>query len=254
MIIPNRPLIESAFVTAHQHPQLPITCPWACGQRLQGSDFNTHALRMHGEAVPHAIKVPLPQYRDARIDRSDDLRRRAWLQTFTGRAFTPLDPRPEDVCIEDIAHSLACMNRFTGHTREPYSVAQHSILASTYIRDVYGASTRMQLAALLHDASEAYLVDVPKPIKPFLVGYEEIEARVQHAIGEKFGLTLEDFNGALVKAVDFRVLATEKRDLLGPEPQSWGDLPEPFADVIAPMEWREAEAAFLARFKELSRG
>lgn len=243
--VTDRTIIEAAFTAAYRNPQLPIVCPWGCEKSVFGSQFNTHALDAHGEPTPKMETIVV--HREARVDM-----RSAWIQTFTGKAFEPLDPQVEDICIEDIAHSLACMNRFTGHTRIPYSVAQHSVLASVHIRDLYGVSVRMQLATLMHDGSEAYLVDVPKPIKSHLVGYEEIETRVQYAIGQKFGLDMLDFNHPLVKEVDFRMLATEKRDLLGPEPRSWGKLIEPFEEVIVPMGWQEAEAAFLARFKELT--
>jgi hypothetical protein len=102
-----------------------------------------------------------------------------WIQTFTGRRFWPMDPRLDDIDIEDIAHALAMKCRFSGHTDLFYSVAEHSILVSRAVKE-------HKLAALLHDASEAYLTDVPRPIKPYLVGYRDIEAGLDSVIAAKF--------------------------------------------------------------------
>lgn len=107
-----------------------------------------------------------------------------WIQTYTGKKFFPLDPDPELICIEDIAHSLAMQCRYNGHTRRFYSVAQHSvILASKFFK-----SHDLRFAALLHDASEAYLSDVPLPIKhlPQFTFYREAEDRLQRMIFAKF--------------------------------------------------------------------
>lgn len=109
-----------------------------------------------------------------------------WMQTYTGRQFWPLDPRPSEVFIEDIAHSLSLQCRYAGHCKRFYSVAEHSVLLARWLRGKYGAITA--LYGLLHDASEAYLVDVPRPVKPSLTGYKEVEAKVQAAVFQRFGL------------------------------------------------------------------
>lgn len=103
-----------------------------------------------------------------------------WIQTYSGRAFYPLAPYPQDVCIEDIAHALSQLCRFGGHCRRFYSVAEHSVLLSRVVVPEF------QLWALLHDASEAYLVDVPRPIKKQLPAYVEAERRVMAAICARF--------------------------------------------------------------------
>lgn len=113
-----------------------------------------------------------------------------WLQTFTGRQFFPMDPRPDEVFIEDIAHSLSMQCRYAGHCLRFYSVAEHSVLLTRYFRQK-GAPLTTQLWALLHDASEAYLVDVPRPVKPYLEGYRQAEAAVMRAICERFGLPID---------------------------------------------------------------
>jgi uncharacterized protein len=96
-----------------------------------------------------------------------------WIQTYTGKQFWPLSPLPEDIVIEDIAHALSMQCRFGGHVRTFYSVAQHSVHVSLLVEPQYA------LWGLLHDAAEAYLVDLPRPIKKFSemgLLYQEIEA------------------------------------------------------------------------------
>lgn len=108
------------------------------------------------------------------------------IRTYTGKLVNPLDLRPEDIDINDIAHALALCNRFAGHTKFPISVAQHSVYVSKLC-------PQHRLAALLHDASEAYLGDVTKWLKrsDSMAGYREAEDRAQSVICGVFGLPLE---------------------------------------------------------------
>jgi len=123
-------------------------------------------------------------------------RDRAWIQTYTGKKFYPIDPDPELICIEDIAHGLSMKCRFNGHCSRFYSVAQHSVLISQLFD-----SAQVKLEALLHDAAEAYLCDVPSPLKrlPEFEFYRAAEKRLQSAIMRRFGLP--EFN-PFVKAAD----------------------------------------------------
>jgi 5'-deoxynucleotidase YfbR-like HD superfamily hydrolase len=182
----------------------------------------------------------------------------AWLQTFTGKIFEPMNPQPEQVDILDIAHGLSHICRFSGQCSEFYSVAQHSAMASHVVALLDGflllsAEDRvgMQLIALLHDASEAFIVDVPTMIKAELPRYKEIEAGVMRAVARKFDLDIAVFDHPLIHEADAVMLATEKRDLMGPEPQPWIDLPKPYGGSIFPMEPKQAKQSFLERFKEL---
>ena len=102
-----------------------------------------------------------------------------YIETYTGKKMYFLDPKPEMICIEDIAHALANACRFGGHTITFYSVAQHSITVAELAEN--------RLEGLLHDASEAYLVDIPKPIKGHLTSYKTIENNLMAAIAERFG-------------------------------------------------------------------
>lgn len=103
------------------------------------------------------------------------------IRLHSGRYMDPFDPKPEDICIEDIAHGLSHQCRFGGHTQNFLSVAQHSIGVALLV------SAEHKLAGLLHDASEAYLGDIPTPIKKRLPEYMEAEDRLMRIIADKFG-------------------------------------------------------------------
>jgi len=174
-----------------------------------------------------------------------------WIQTFSGVAFYPLDPRPEDIRIEDVAHALAMQCRFTGHVRRFYSVAEHSVRVSR-VCDPSDA-----LWGLLHDASEAYLIDVARPVKRMecMVPYRDAEQRLLHAIADRFGLAWPE--PPSVKSGDKCLLAIEARDLM---PSVWPDWREKWYPFIGdrdftisrPWSPEEAEERFLARFTELT--
>ncbi|MBF0164542.1 MAG: phosphohydrolase [Magnetococcales bacterium] len=168
----------------------------------------------------------------------------AWIQTYTGRQFWPLDGRPEEVEIEDIAHSLGMLCRFNGHCRRFYSVAEHSVWVSRLVEE---PDARW---GLLHDAAEAYLSDLPKPLKRVLPDFDPWEERLLGVIAVRFGLT--GLPSARVKEADWRLLANEKATFMAPEPSPWHGLPAPFPDVaLAGWSPEEAKARFLERYREL---
>jgi hypothetical protein len=176
---------------------------------------------------------------------------KGWIQTFTGRKFFPLAPRVDDIDIHDIAHALANCCRFTGHCRSFYSVAQHSVLASVLVETVNAsAPSQLQLWALMHDASEAYLCDLASPVKRQINGYADAEAALMKLIAKRFGLPWP--MPAAVKTVDRRLVVTEKRDLFGVPPGSWQIRGRPFRRKIDSWAPLEAEETFLSRFRELS--
>lgn len=128
-----------------------------------------------------------------------------WMLTYTGRQFWPLDPRPEDVCIGDIATARAHQGRYNGHSRHFYSVAQHSALMARWF--MARGDLPMARWALLHDAAEAYLGDVIRPIKPFLPGFAAIEAKVETVVWPVFGLGAE--LPSAVKDADRKIVVDE---------------------------------------------
>ncbi len=168
---------------------------------------------------------------------------RCWIQTYTGCKFWPLNPRPKDIYIEDIAHGLALKCRFNGHCKEFYSVAQHCVVMSWESFDCSPAWR------LLHDAAEAYLPDMPTPIKNNIPGYSVIERKILEAVSIKFGLDFNEIHK--VKTADLVMLSTEKRDLMGPEPDSWNLLYPPLDSYINPWSWQESEQKFLERYGQL---
>jgi len=131
------------------------------------------------------------------------------IETYTGTMFDFLNPTRETIQIEDIAHALSNICRFTGHGIF-YSVAQHSIACSTM-----AGSERSAYAALMHDAHEAYTGDLSTPLKDLLPYYRSIADNIQRAINEKYSVPADEATEAEVKYIDRMMLATEKRELLG---------------------------------------
>lgn len=170
-----------------------------------------------------------------------------FIETFTGIAFHPLAPVEADIRIADIARALSQQCRFSGHTSEFYSVAEHCVRVSWLLQD-REHSSRVQLWGLLHDASEAYLVDLPTPLKnsPAFAPYRAAEKVVQVSICRRFGLVRKQPDE--VTEADQTLLATEARDLMPYRPEHWGKLPAPLETRITPWEPREAERKFLQRF------
>jgi len=171
-----------------------------------------------------------------------------WVQTYTGRAFWPFCPMVEDIDILDIAHGLAMKCRFSGHTAKFYSVAQHSVLVSRMVPE------KDRLWGLLHDAAEAYLADVAKPIKslPEFAPFRAAEEKLMRVIAKRFGLSWPEPES--VKVADVRALATERRDLMLPPPKSWKSTErvEPFAEKLFSWTPTRAEAEFLEAWDQLS--
>lgn len=172
------------------------------------------------------------------------------MQVTSGKPFWPLDPDPRDVSIRDIARALSMTCRYGGHVKAFYSVAQHSIELSKLVH------VEHRLAALLHDASEAYVGDLIRPIKLMLPEFVEIEKRVERAVAERFHLP--DLCPPEVKDADTRIVANEMRDLLAePDGVDWGRLPLPFPELprghfAVPLSPLDAEREFLNRYTALS--
>lgn len=146
-----------------------------------------------------------------------------WIETYSGLRFDLLEPTPAAVSLDDIAHALAHVNRFTGHTSRPYSVAEHSLWVEWLVGDghvgVTEPSPLLRLHALLHDAAEAYVGDLSRPMKEVLrlgrCNFKTIEWKVQRAIYEKLGLPPPNgHEEEVVERADMVALATERRALM----------------------------------------
>lgn len=164
------------------------------------------------------------------------------MQTFTGKLIDLTNFREDDVRLADISHALSIINRFTGHSRCPYSVAQHSVMVSRL------TPQELALWGLMHDASEAYLGDMATPLKSMLPGYRELEEHVQRVIARVFHL--EWPMPPAVKTADLRALMAEKRDLI-PCAHDWGIDIEPCCGPVNPYCWTQAKELFENRYKEL---
>lgn len=147
-----------------------------------------------------------------------------WIATYSGKKFWPLDPRPEEVDIEDIAHALSMKCRYGGHSRLFYSVAQHSVLMAQAAVEKTG-SVDLAKWCLLHDAAEAYTTDVPAPIKPHLgfqlphpvprfISFSEAETTIREAIRRAIAPELRFYPPRQVHDLDQRILVDEAAELM----------------------------------------
>lgn len=169
-----------------------------------------------------------------------------WIWTYSGKPYWPLDPRAEDVCIEDIAHGLSMQCRYAGQVNTFYSVAEHSVLVSLMV------PPELALEGLLHDATEAYLSDIVRPFKRGLPDYKRWEHQNNLVIRERFRLPMQEHR--LVKEADSDILHTEYRRLMKPFPASyWAMVPGVYNPNVRLYLWPPAvaEIAFLNRYKAL---
>jgi hypothetical protein len=169
-----------------------------------------------------------------------------WICTRHGRRFHPFAPRVEDIDIADISHALSNIGRYTGHTSRFYSVAQHSVWVSLIVQPAHA------LAGLLHDASEAYLVDIPRPMKPHFSKYRQWESRLEECIAGKFGFPYP--LPLAVKAADNEMLRHEIAWLFEPGSplwERWGITERPDPELV-PWEPGRAMLMFKERYTELT--
>lgn len=171
-----------------------------------------------------------------------------YIRTFTGRKYWPMDPRPEDICIEDVAHALSNLCRYTGHTVRFYSVGEHSLVVERL------APEEMKFPALMHDAHEAYINDIAKPFKLCLPQYQEVEDANWRALAEAF--EIDPVLPVEIKEIDKAVFRAERLQLMS----SWtgplvdaDTVGEGFTPDVGYLGMRpdQAEITFLHRYREL---
>ncbi|NIT13206.1 MAG: phosphohydrolase [Candidatus Dadabacteria bacterium] len=173
-----------------------------------------------------------------------------WITTYTGKKFHIFNPVTEEVDIEDIAHALGMQTRFNGHGKHFYSVAQHCIMVSLLVPQ------HLKFAALLHDAAEAYIGDIVAPLKHSLTIIQPIESRIMEVIGRKFGVTYDELNDPMLKALD-RSMALSEAQFLGIEFEGWyeADTVKPISNLklqnALPPE--EAKSLYLETFEDLTK-
>jgi hypothetical protein len=175
---------------------------------------------------------------------NNDERYGSWMATYSGLQIYPLDPRENEISIQDIAHSLSMQCRFNGHVKRFYSVADHCIKVSNLCSD------ENKLWGLLHDASEGYLSDMPSPIKRHMDSYKSFENNMQKVICSKFGLSID--MPKQVHHFDLVLRSTEMRDLMDISGLYFGEGIEPLKEVLSPLTQEEAEQQFLELFYNLT--
>jgi len=183
--------------------------------------------------------------------------------TFSGKLFDWQHPTVDMICIEDIAHALSLINRYTGHTRLPYSVAEHCVRAS-YV------TSGDALVNLLHDAAEAYVGDIASPqkralcwkqsgqyISPQYTSFKQQEIKILEVIAQALDVPslAKGANTGGTKEADLIMLATEVRDLMPTDTKGifipWLQGVQPLPIKIAPWNWAIARSEFLKRYEEL---
>lgn len=169
----------------------------------------------------------------------------SWMQTYSGRPFFPLEAVPSDIYIEDIAHALGMVCRYAGHCLRFYSVAEHCVLLS---RTVDPEHARW---ALLHDAAEAYVGDMVRPLKHQMPEYQAVEDRLIEVIALQFGL--EGDMPAQVKEHDTQIVVDEREQIMTPSSLPWSLLDgyRPLGVTIEGWSPERAEAEYLSRYREL---
>ena len=175
---------------------------------------------------------------------------KTYIATHSG-IFYPFEVTPESVNIEDIAHALSLLCRYNGHCREFYSVAQHSVLVSELVPE------QLKLKALLHDASEAYISDIPKPIKNEILQAQILEDKISNAIFSAFNLTpgLEPE----IKRADLVMLLTESEQIhnngwiiLDEVRKKYNSNEVPLKDlIINPLSPKESKELFMSTYESL---
>jgi 5'-deoxynucleotidase YfbR-like HD superfamily hydrolase len=173
------------------------------------------------------------------------------IHLFTGGYFSFECPETSVYTIEDVAHNLSHINRFTGSSEVAYNVAQHSLYVSLYLEQ-QGYPVSIQLAGLMHDAVEFATGDVSKPLKTLLPDYRKIEYRCEKAILKKYGI---DFPlASCIKDADNAVFVAERKYLQPNCPQGLiynGKNVEAVPFVIVPWDAAKSKREFLKRFYEL---
>lgn len=164
-----------------------------------------------------------------------------WMQTYTGRQYWPLDPRADEVEVEDIAHHLSMLCRYCGACLQFWSVAEHSVGVLAVVEGDMRRNLRLvdfdhplarafRLHALLHDGPEAYCHDLIRPIKRSVQGYDQVEAANAAAIAVRFNLPmLSEVDQARIKLADNAMLLAEQEVLMAPAPAKWAQIEVPHA-------------------------
>jgi hypothetical protein len=175
-----------------------------------------------------------------------------FIETYTGLPFYPLKPDTEHISIIDIAHALSHQCRYSGHTKDFYSTAQHCCLLAEYVESTMRGSTLDALNILMHDSAEAYLVDIPRPVKQFMPEYRKWDHNITMAVRSWVGLgdmPIPPWQDEL----DSRIIRDERAQLFGDSGLDWQHKVEPLGITINPWTAETAERQFLIRYANYTR-
>lgn len=178
------------------------------------------------------------------------------INTVKGNLFDPETGKISEVDIADIAHALSHMCRYAGHCSSFYSVAEHSVLVCDIVRAFWPDDLEAQWAGLLHDATEAYVCDIPTQLKLTLPKFQMLESKVNDQIAKAYNVTWNERVRERVKSADLIALSTESRKLFG-DVSSWKMIHNhtPMPELLSPSfpsgDFVAVKHVFLARFTEL---
>ena len=164
-----------------------------------------------------------------------------FIQIAKGKTFDFLNPDLSNIEVEDLVVSLAKQNRYTGYTKYPYSVAQHSVLMSENCEEIYA------YPCLMHDLHEGLISDMAKPLKDLLPGFKKMEEKIEKLVHKRFNLVIPE----KVYWYDIRLLMDEKKQLMEKCEKSWNILNKPLGVKITEWSWKEAYFRFMERYEEL---
>jgi hypothetical protein len=193
-----------------------------------------------GEMVPWQDFPPTPENVDWQLPESAPGRKGDWMLTYTGVAFYPFDPRPDEIRLDDIAAGLSKICRFGGQTIRWYSVAEHCVHMAAH------APAGLQLDALMHDATEAYLGDMVRPIKVNMQRYQQIEWNLERAIAKRFGLKYP--LPAEIKKLDNAIIGDERTQVMAAPPRPWSMDHAPLGVTLRFWTPQEAAYQFISAF------
>lgn len=178
----------------------------------------------------------------------------AWIQTWSGLAFDYTAPTKDMVCATDIAQSLSKLCRYAGHCFAHYSVAEHCCHLHDWMKQHHPDRPYLALGALLHDAHEAYLVDLPHPLKRMfppeaMAFWKDLERKVDEAIAEAFRISPDLFHAPEIQEIDKRIWGDEREILFGPSPRPWAHHGEKLGVKIQALERDRALTEWLERLR-----
>lgn len=172
-----------------------------------------------------------------------------WIETFSGKQISYVEPDVNQICIEDISHALAHICRFNGHSVRMYSVAEHCCLMADYAASTGKYHSYEVIEVLMHDAAEAYITDIPRPLKLLLPDFKLIEERLEIKIAKRFNMLYP--RDPYIKELDNRILLDEREQVMNKSQHHWNLIgaTEPLGVEVRFWTPYQAKLEFMNRFE-----